>query len=170
SRLRTLNRFELRNGLPLLQGFSDFLRIVLFLLHLPRQYRFNSFGRLDTSGTHQLRGKVRVLCSQRIVRAFMQLNPVTTGSGKTLMCHRVETPGMLCERSMQDAGLFGRRLYVQNKCSIHTKRISYITPFCQEARENGKRENPSPHAPTRNAYFLPMPGRADSYPHFWGVA
>src|SRR5947209_20217091 len=26
STLRTLNRFEVRNGLPLLQGFSDFLR------------------------------------------------------------------------------------------------------------------------------------------------
>ena len=80
--VRATNRLENRNGLALLLGFLNLFGVGLLLLHLPGQCALDGLGGLDTGGTHQLSRKVRRLCSQRIVRAFVQLHTIATGRGK----------------------------------------------------------------------------------------
>src|SRR5438132_1387262 len=84
--------------------------------------------------THQLRGKVRVLCSEGIVRPFMQLNPVTALCRKAFKGHGIKTGGMLFKRCLEALCLLRCRVELYLDRSIHAKSISYITRCCQAAR------------------------------------
>src|SRR2546421_1573999 len=132
--VRTLDRLKHRGGLALLHCLLNLLRIGFFVFDLPGESRFDALCCLDTSSTHQLRGKVRVLCSEGIVRPFMQLNPVTALCRKAFKGHGIKTGGMLFKRCLEALCLLRCRVELYLDRSIHAKSISYITRCCQAAR------------------------------------
>ncbi len=146
----TLDRLEHRNGLALLQRLSHFLRIVLFVLFLPRQCRLHGFGCLDTSGTDQLSRQVRIGSTQGIISLLMQFYPVATLLCKASLHYLIEAHSMLTNGTVEYPRLLRSSLYVQDKCSIHVKRISYITRYCQAVGLN--RLSP---APSKEDFLLP---------------
>lgn len=132
--LRATNRLERRNRLALLLGFLNLLGIRLFLLGFPRERTLDGFGRLDTGGTHQLSRKIGVRCAKGIVRAFVQLHAIATGSGKPFFRHDIEAGRMLLKGCLECACLFWRGVQLYDHRSIHTKSISYILTFVKWRR------------------------------------
>jgi len=139
-----LDGFEWRGRLALLESFLNLLRIGFFVLYFPRQSRLNRLSGLHTSGTHQLSRKVGILGAKRIVRAFVQLNPIATLASKALVGHGIEAGSMLFKRLFQEFGLFRRRMELYRDRSIHTESISYISKICQE--NNRKETGIPPHS------------------------
>ena len=127
--VRTSNRLESRNGLALLLGFLNLFGICLFLLGLPGKSRFHGFSGLDTGRTDQLSRQIRVLRSQRIVRAFVQLHTIVTGRGKALVGNGIKASRMLLKGCLEYACLLRRWGELHGNRSIHAKRISYIPTF-----------------------------------------
>jgi hypothetical protein len=93
------------------------------------QGTLDSFRGFDTSGTHQLCRKIRILGAQGVIRSLMQFHPIGTRGGKPLMCHSIKALGMLLQRSLQDLGLLAIRLDMQDNRSVHAKSISYRASF-----------------------------------------
>lgn len=129
--VRATNRLESRNGLALRYGLLNPSRVCLLLLGLPDQSRFHGFSGLDAGRAHQLSRKVRILCSQRIVGAFMQLHAIATGCGKALAGNGIEANRMLLKCCLEYLGLLWCVLQLYNYRSIHVKSFSYIALYCQ---------------------------------------
>src|SRR5947209_13787655 len=133
--VRATDRLENRNGLALLLGFLNLFGVGLLLLHLPGQCALDGLGGLDTGGTHQLSRKVRRLCSQRIVRAFVQLHTIATGRGKALVGNGIEASRMLLKGCLECACLLRRGVQLHGNRSVHAKSISYSATFVKWHRD-----------------------------------
>ncbi len=129
--VRTANRLEGRNGLALFSGFLNLLGVCLFFLDLPGQCRFDGFCGLDTGRTDQLCRKVRVVHSQGIVRAFVQLHAIATCCREPFTGDSVKASGMLLKGCLEYACLLWRRVQLRGNRSIHAECISYILTYCQ---------------------------------------
>src|SRR5437588_12720183 len=97
------NRLESRKRLALFLGFLNLLWVCLLLLDLPGVRRLHGFSGLDTGGTHQLSRKIRVLGSQGIVHAFVQLDAIATCCREALTGNGIKACGMLIKGSPERA-------------------------------------------------------------------
>jgi len=127
----TADRLEDRNGLAFFPGLLNLAGIGLFLLDLPREGRLDRFRCLETGRTDQLSGKIRKLGTQRIVRAFVQLHAIATGSRKTFLSNSIKTGAIVFKRCLQTLRLLWRRIELYDYRSIHAKSMSYRPGFCQ---------------------------------------
>ncbi len=105
-RVWTAHRLELGGLFSVLPGFLNHLGIASRVLFLPCESRFHRFSRLDTSRAHQLSRKIRILCTQWIVRLLMQFHTVTASGLKAGTRNLIKAGGMFLQRSMQDVRLF----------------------------------------------------------------
>src|SRR6266487_3832326 len=135
--IRAANRLESRNRLALFPGFLNLFGVYLLLPGLPGQCRFHGFCGLDTGRADQLCRKVRVLCSQRIVRAFVQLYAIATRRGKALLGHGIKAGSMLLKGCLECMCLFWRWIELYHHRTFHAESISYIMPYCQRVCASG---------------------------------
>jgi hypothetical protein len=150
--VRTTNRLKWWYGLALLLRFLNLLWVCLFLLDLPGDSRFDGFCGLDTGRTYQLGRKIRILSSQRIVRAFVQLDPIATRRGKALVGHSIKAGCVLLKRCLEASRLRWRWVQLDGNRSIHAESMSYITLYCQHAGTIA----PVPQPQERSGASLPM--------------
>src|SRR5260221_3496646 len=107
-RLRTAHRLEPGWRFPTLFCLGYQLEIACCVLFLPSESGFHRFGGFDAGSADQLGRQIRILCAQRIVGLFMQLDAVATSGFKTGTGNRIKTCRMLCQRALQDTCLFWR--------------------------------------------------------------
>ncbi len=96
--------------------------------------RFDGFCRLHAGRAHQLRGQVRILPTQIIVRLLMQFNAIAALADKAHTSNDIETGCMLLKRLLEYPRLLGRRFQVDGDRSIHTKSLSYGTSKCKHRK------------------------------------
>ncbi len=135
--VRTAHRLEYRDGLALLSGLFNPFGVCLCLLNLPGQGRFDGFRGFDTSRTHQLSRKIRILGTKRIVRPFVQLDSVAAIGGKSHLSNGIKAGGVLLKRCLEAVCLLWGRIELYTYRSIHTQRLSYIPCSCQQKKGEG---------------------------------
>ena len=124
--LWTENRLEFWNRSPSLLGFLDQLRVQSRVFLAPRESGFDRFSSLDTGCAYQLSRKVRMLGTQRVVGAFVQLYPIGASRIEPRACNGIEARCVLDHRSIKNGLLLRRWIQLYDNCSVHTKSISYI--------------------------------------------
>ena len=81
----------------------------------------------------------------------MQFYPVATLLCKASLHYLIEAQSMLTNGTVEYPSLLRSWLYVQNKCSIHVKRISSVTRYCQAVGLNRLGQ-----APSKEDFLLPV--------------
>jgi len=159
--VRATNRLESRNGLAQFLGFLNLFWICLFLLDLPGKRALDGFCRLDACRTYQLSRQIRVLRSQRIVCALVQLHAIATCCHKPFTGYNIKASGMLLKGCLEASRLLWCGLQLDSNRSIHTECISYIAtfgqwhgmPLCPSPKKGAALTSPGIHAGVSRADF-----------------
>ncbi len=103
---RTSNRSEGGNGFPVNTSLGNLFRKLPFAFHLPGESRLDRFGRFHSGRDHQLRGQLRIGCSQGVIGCFMQLDPILLSVLPTINRHGIEAIRVLLNSFKQHIRLF----------------------------------------------------------------